>query len=102
MRRLIDSIPFGINNSVSAAELARINGTNVRRMQQTIASLRRQGVIICSNSDSSLGKTGYYRPLTQEELTYYVSQETSRIHSLVECLRPAKDKLFGKVGTHIE
>jgi hypothetical protein len=93
MRRLIDSIPFGINNSVSAAELARINGTNVRRMQQTIASLRRQGVIICSNSDSSLGKTGYYRPSTQEELTYYVSQETSRIHSLVECLRPAKERL---------
>jgi chromosome segregation and condensation protein ScpB len=94
MQRLVESIPFGINNSVSAAELARINGTNVRRMQQTIASLRRQGVIICSNSDSSLGKTGYYRPLTQEELTYYVSQETSRIHSLVECLNPAKEYLM--------
>lgn len=102
MLKLIESIPFGINNSVSAAELARLTGTDVRRMQRTIASLRRQGVIICSNSDSSLGKTGYYRPLTQEELTYYVSQETSRIHSLVECLRPAKDKLLGKVGHTIE
>lgn len=94
MQQLLDIIPYGIANSISCSELAKALDTDVRTLQKSIAALRRNGVIICSNMDKTAGKTGYYKPLDKQELSQYVSCELMRINSMIECLNPAKEYLM--------
>ena len=95
---ILDIIPFGRNNSISTAELAKLLQADQRTVRATISRLRRKGYIICSNSDSSLGRTGYFQPISKEELETFVSIETARIRTHKAAIAPARRKLKSLKG----
>lgn len=95
---LISLIPPGRNNSVSTAELAKLLQADQRTVRATISRLRRQGCIICSNSDSSIGRTGYFLPVSIEELETFVNIETARIKTHRAAIAPARKKLRALKG----
>ncbi len=90
---ILDIIPFGRENSISTADLARLLQAEERTVRATISRLRQQGYIICSNSDSSLGRTGYFQPRSKEELETFVNVETARIRTHRAAIAPALRKL---------
>lgn len=96
--KILDIIPFGRDNSISTAELAKHLQADQRTIRATISRLRRQGYIICSNSDSSLGRTGYFQPVSREELETFVNIETARIKTHRAAIAPAKKKLKSLKG----
>lgn len=95
---ILDIIPFGRNNSISTAELAKLLQADQRTVRATISRLRREGYIICSNSDSSLGRTGYFQPISKEELETFVNIETARIRTHKAAIAPARRKLKSLKG----
>ena len=95
---ILDIIPFGRNNSISTAELAKLLQADQRTVRATISRLRRKGYIICSNSDSSLGQTGYFQPVSREELETFVNIETARIKTHRAAIAPARRKLKSLKG----
>lgn len=90
---ILDLIPYGRDNSISTAELAKLLQTKQRTVRATISRLRRQGCIICSNSDSSIGQTGYFQPTNREELETFVRIETLRINTHTAAIKSARKKL---------
>ena len=90
---ILDLIPYGRDNSISTAELAKLLQTKQRTVRATISRLRRKGYIICSNSDSSLGRTGYFQPISKEELETFVRIETLRINTHTAAIKSARRKL---------
>lgn len=98
---ILDNIPRGIDNAVGVKELAARCDIDERVVRSTISRYRRQGVIICSNTDSSEGRTGYYYPETAEELEKYVVIETARIRTHAAAVAPAKARLQKIKGADI-
>lgn len=90
---ILDMIPKGLENAISTAELSRAMGTDERTVRATIANFRTKGVIICSNSDKSIGPTGYFYPVNREELEVFVRVEQARIRSHRAAIAPAVKKL---------
>lgn len=95
---ILDLIPFGRENSISTAELARLLQAEQRTVRATVSRLRRQGFIICSNSDSSIGRTGYFQPVSKEELETFVRIETLRINTHRAAIKSARKKLKSMKG----
>lgn len=87
-------IPYGIDNSISLVDLCSLSGIEERTVRAMIGKLRRSGCMICSNTDKALGKMGYYRPLTKEELEHFVRSETARIRTIAANIKPARDRLI--------
>ncbi|MBR6393907.1 MAG: hypothetical protein IKS13_03730 [Ruminococcus sp.] len=90
---ILKLIPYGRDNSISTVELANLLGEETRTVRDRISRLRRQGVIICSNSDKSIGQTGYFQPISREELETFVKVESARIRTHREAIAPAQRKL---------
>ena len=88
---VVKLLPAGARNAVSAAELARLTGTNTRSISRAIARHRRTGLIICSNSTEA--KTGYYLPENVQEIKDFVYTELKRRASHMAAIRPAVDWL---------
>lgn len=82
---IIDFIPIGRANAITADELAARTGTSKRDVRKQILHARCNGEPICSSSESG-GFSGYYLPSNTEEAQVYYRQQTSRINSGMRAL----------------
>ena len=84
-------IPTGRENAISVAELSAATGMTTRAVRATVSRIRReQKKIICSNSDSSNGKTGFYYPKDDTEILEYVRNEHLKLRTYHAAVRPAE------------
>lgn len=85
---LIDYIPHGAENAITAKELARKAGfATVRDLQSNIHDLRVNGEVICSKTDHP---AGYYIPDTKEELERFCKSMNSRSREISLAVKSAK------------
>lgn len=82
---IIDFIPVGRANAITADELAARTGTSKRDVRKQILHARCNGEPICSSSESG-NFGGYYLPSDAEEAQVYYRQQTSRINSGIQAL----------------
>lgn len=82
---IIDFIPTGRANAITADELAARTGTSKRDVRKQILHARCNGEPICSSSESG-NFGGYYLPANAEEAQVYYRQQTSRINSGMRAL----------------
>ena len=93
-------IPTGKENAISASELADITGMTERTVRATVSRIRRtQQKIICSNSDSSNGRTGFYYPSNDTEIEEYVRNERHKLRTYHAAVRPAEKYLKERENT---
>lgn len=86
-------LPVGAENAVQARELAARLGTTVRSLRAAISRERRKGAVICSNSDGTRGRCGYFIPKDSSELQAFVTTERARIATHTEAIRSAEKAL---------
>lgn len=79
---LLDFIPHGEKNAISAAELSKLNGRSTRFNRQSVLILRKSGVPVCST------ERGYYLPENDSETRAYIHSQLSRIGNGYAALRP--------------
>lgn len=77
---IIDFIPIGRANAITADELAARTGLSKRAVREAVLSARCNSVPICSTSSAD-GGHGYYLPLDKAEATIYYREQSSRIKS---------------------
>lgn len=82
---IIDFIPIGRANAITADELAARTGTSKRDVRKQILHARCNGEPICSSSESG-NFGGYYLPANAEEAQVYYRQQTSRVNSGMRAL----------------
>ena len=93
-------IPTGKENAVSVSELCNITGMTTRAVRATVSRIRReQHKIICSNSDSSNGRTGFYFPANDTEIEEYVRNERHKLRTYHAAVRPAEKYLKERENT---
>lgn len=71
-KRLLDLIPCGAENAVTAKELATLMNCHTRIITASIHFLRCTGAVICADSN------GFYKPATREETEHFVRSMRSR------------------------
>jgi len=78
---IIDIIPFGKSNSVTAQSLAAQIDKNVRDVRRDIADARKSGKVIIATSDHK----GYFRPHANEaqEVEHYIAESVKRANSIL-------------------
>lgn len=92
---LIDYIPHGAENAITAKELARKAGfATVRDLQSNIHDLRVNGEVICSKTDHP---AGYYIPNTIEELERFCKSMNSRSREINLAVQAA-EKMMRHIG----
>lgn len=79
---LLDYIPTGKENAISAPELSKANGRNVRVNRNIVLTMRKKGVPICSDEH------GYYLPADETECRAYIHAQLSRIGNGYAALKP--------------
>lgn len=83
-------IPTGASNAISVSELSQLTGMSTRSIRATVSRIRRQGKVICSNSDTSSGRTGFYFPASDEEVVEYVKNERLKLRTYHAAIRAAE------------
>ena len=78
------SIGEGEAAAISSGELKTLAGLSERELRKAIEHLRREGLVIASNSK------GYFKPADLYELERYIEQETKRAKSVLYTLKTAK------------
>ena len=85
---LLDYIPTGAENAISAKELcARSGFPSIRAMRQEIHRLREQGHIICASTDPP---AGYYIAEDRQEAARFVRSMESRRREIGRAIKAAK------------
>ena len=79
---LLDFIPHGEENAISATELSKLNGRSKRFNRQSVLILRKSGIPVCST------ERGYYLPETEAETRAYIHSQLSRIGNGYAALKP--------------
>lgn len=87
--RLLDFIPTGRGNALSARELAALMRCNVRDITRWVEQARKQGVPICADG------SGFWLPENKQELERYVLGLRNRIDSVAGTLQGAERALEG-------
>mgnify|MGYP002768821204 CR=1 FL=1 len=82
---IIDFIPVGRANAITADELAARTGVTKREVRKQILYARCNGEPICSSSESG-NFGGYYLPSNTKEAQVYYRQQTRRINSGMRAL----------------
>jgi predicted DNA-binding transcriptional regulator YafY len=90
---LFEILPTGIENAVQARELAERLGVEIRSLRAAISRERRKGAVICSNSDGTRGRCGYFIPKNHDELKAFISTERARIATHTEAILSAEKAL---------
>ena len=80
-------IPRGSENAIEGERLDRMLNCERRTRFELIEKARRDGEIICAN------QTGYYLPETLDELHNYYKFSRKKALSILECLKPVRQKL---------
>ena len=101
--KLLDYIPTGAENAISAEELCKRAGlTSVRAMQQQIHRLREQGHVICSSTDRP---AGYFIAANPKEAARFIRSMESRRREIGRAIQAARkyiQEAGGKEGTGID
>ena len=98
---LTDYIPRGAKKAIKAGDLLQLTNCDRRELRQEVRSLRLQGVLICSDtqSDDSGRRAGYYLPETREDVMATIKQMKSReseIRRVRKALERAMQKEYGE------
>lgn len=84
---LLDAVPLGEDNAVTAAELCTRFNMRGRELRAAFETLRRRGAVICSCEH------GLFRPETAAELESYIKRESKRARSVFFSLKSARKLL---------
>ena len=76
-QRILESIPYGMNNAVSNKRLALMTGMSARRVQSEIQQMRLKNKLIASTTHYPYG---YYIPSNEEEKEAYLNQLRHRLN----------------------
>lgn len=93
---VLDYIPFGINNAITAKELSKLLGKNERDITRNIHYLRKTGEFITAVHAGE--SQGYFRPTNDYEVLMFVKDMSSRIRNMEQARQPALDYLTGKTA----
>ena len=85
---LTDYLSVGEQNAITAKDLARLLGWNERDVTITVNALRKQGELICSNSQS-----GFWLPADDKDIKSFVRQMNGRIKDMQKAMKPAVEYL---------
>ena len=91
-RNVIDLIPEGEQNAITARELSRILNCHRREITLAINALRCSGEVICS------GNKGYYRPACVQEAMRTYRHMTSRQREIAKAAKSAKEYIQNHGG----
>ena len=84
---LLQLIPTGEENAISAEKLAGVIHCNKRNLRAMVSQLRRDGAVIGSSN------RGYFIPATIEELERTLKRNTRRAESCQRDWKPARELL---------
>ena len=87
---IIDYIPIGREDAISARKLAELLDTTPRAVTKSIEALRLRKIPICASSDS---EGGYYRPRDANELSSYLAQRNHRARTVAQATLAMTDAL---------
>lgn len=82
-QRILDAIPYGMNNAVSNKRLALMTGVSARRVQSEIQQMRLRSKFIASTTHPPYG---YYIPANEAEEEAYINQLKSRVGEQTQVL----------------
>lgn len=88
-KRLLDLIPCGCENAVTAKELATLMNCHTRIITATIHFLRCKGAVICADTN------GFYKPANREETEHFVRSMRSRCRH-IKAASASAEKLLNK------
>ena len=89
MERVFNSIPKGKSKAISREQLSFLTGYSDRRNRAIIASLRREGRLICSDSKNK----GYWRADSVTEAERYINEMIHRAMSILGTVSKARREL---------
>lgn len=89
---LVNSIPHGKDNALTAKELATLHKCQVRDIQRAIEHDRRHGYAICASVTGE--QKGFYRANTPDELEIYCQSLDRRLEEITKTRNAVKSTLF--------
>ena len=89
---IIDFIPEGEQNAISARELSQLLHCHRREITLAINALRCGGEVICSNTH------GYYRPTCVQDAARTYRHMTSRQREIAKAAQSAKEYIQNHGG----
>ena len=92
-QRILESIPYGMNNAVSNKRLALMTGMSARRVQSEIQQMRLRSKFIASTTHPPYG---YYIPSNEEEKEAYLNQLRHRLNEQGQVLE-AQERARGRM-----
>ena len=94
--RLLDVLPEGQENALTAKELATMLGTSSRMVTSAIQQLRREKLAICATCATD-AQQGYFLPGNERELSSYKQALAKRIGVISKTLTSIIDVSFSDV-----
>lgn len=88
--QLLEIIPEGEEKAISMGTLASMFSTSAREIRQVMYDLRTEGHIIAGTN------TGYFKPVTTEELMKYYKMGRARALSGLQSLKAARKELIAR------
>lgn len=85
LTRILSLLGAGREEGLHVRDICRATGLEDRATRKCIETIRRAGVVVCTN-----GLDGYFFPETTEELRLYVRQEERRGRSTFYTMKAAK------------
>ena len=87
---LTDYLSVGEENAITAKDLAKYLGWTERDITITVNALRKQGTLICSNTQS-----GFWLPADDRDIEQFVRGMQGRIKDMQKAMKPAIEYLNG-------
>ena len=86
--KLTDFLSVGEENALTAKTLSKYLGLSERDITIHINALRKQGTLICSNTQS-----GFWLPADDRDIEQFVRQMQGRIKDMQKAMKPAVEYL---------
>lgn len=90
MKDIAELIPYGSEHAISMKDLSMYLNCGEREARRIIKNARLAGEVICGDS------SGYYRPVTVEELKGYYQLTRERVATTRKCLAAVYKELKNK------
>ena len=91
--KLTDYLSVGEENAITAKQLAKYLGWNERDVTITVNALRKQGTLICSNTQSGFWQSGFWLPADDRDVAEFIRQMKGRIKDMQRAMKPAIEYL---------
>ena len=96
MSKIMDILSAGKENALTAQDIGRLLGYDIRGVRSEIARLRQQGEFICATSSKE--NKGYFLPESDTDIVNFVVMTENRIKETQKMVQPAKDYVESKRG----